>query len=128
MKHLSEQLPNPQDIVEDLPDGVAHVIQKMMAKDRADRYQNCDQLIQDLRAILRRGFLIAPPREKAPGVKPAVKPAAAAAPAPVARPAALQKARPRFMSYLETMRKPRDRAQALSFRISALSMVRPLFF
>ncbi|MGD0090633.1 MAG: bifunctional serine/threonine-protein kinase/formylglycine-generating enzyme family protein [Planctomycetota bacterium] len=47
-KHLSEQLPNPQDIRDDLPDGVVQIIQKMMAKDAGDRYANCAELLVDL--------------------------------------------------------------------------------
>jgi eukaryotic-like serine/threonine-protein kinase len=50
-KHLTEQLPNPQDIREEIPDGVVHVIVKMMAKDRKDRYTNCSELIDDLDAV-----------------------------------------------------------------------------
>ncbi|MGD0090679.1 MAG: SUMF1/EgtB/PvdO family nonheme iron enzyme [Planctomycetota bacterium] len=52
MKHINEQLPNPQDIVEDLPDGVVHVIQKMMAKAPADRYANCKELLDDLELVI----------------------------------------------------------------------------
>ncbi|MGD0089950.1 MAG: SUMF1/EgtB/PvdO family nonheme iron enzyme, partial [Planctomycetota bacterium] len=47
-KHLSEQLPNPQDIRDDLPDGVVQIIQKMMAKEAGDRYANCAELLADL--------------------------------------------------------------------------------
>jgi len=48
MKHLSEQLPNPQDLNADIPDGVVQIIQKMMAKAPADRYANCAELLADL--------------------------------------------------------------------------------
>jgi len=48
MKHLSEQLPNPQDMNADIPDGVVQIIQKMMAKAPADRYANCAELLADL--------------------------------------------------------------------------------
>ena len=54
MKHLSEQLPNPQDLREDIPDGIVQVIQKMMAKDVADRYRDCAELLADL-ALLKQG-------------------------------------------------------------------------
>ncbi|MGD0091265.1 MAG: bifunctional serine/threonine-protein kinase/formylglycine-generating enzyme family protein, partial [Planctomycetota bacterium] len=50
-KHLSEQLPNPQDIRGDLPDGVVQVLQKMMAKDVADRYRDCGELLADLELL-----------------------------------------------------------------------------
>ncbi|MCY3019922.1 MAG: SUMF1/EgtB/PvdO family nonheme iron enzyme, partial [Planctomycetota bacterium] len=52
MKHLSEELPNPQDINPDIPDGVVQIIQKMMAKDPADRYANCKELLDDLEMVI----------------------------------------------------------------------------
>jgi len=52
MKHLTDQIPNPQDIREDIPDGVVMVIQKMMAKDAADRYADCLALLEDLELVL----------------------------------------------------------------------------
>ncbi len=48
LKHLNEQLSNPQDINPDISDGVVQVIQKMMAKEREDRYANCSELLNDL--------------------------------------------------------------------------------
>ncbi|MGD0089862.1 MAG: SUMF1/EgtB/PvdO family nonheme iron enzyme, partial [Planctomycetota bacterium] len=51
MKHIKEQLPNPQDLREDIPDGVVQVIQKMMAKAPADRYANCKELLDDLELL-----------------------------------------------------------------------------
>ena len=50
-KHINEALTNPQDIVEDIPDGVAHVIMKMMAKEPADRYRDCKELLDDLELV-----------------------------------------------------------------------------
>ena len=52
LKHLNEQIPNPQDVREDVPDGVAHVIQKMMAKYPADRYRDCGELLADLELVI----------------------------------------------------------------------------
>ncbi|MCY3022760.1 MAG: protein kinase [Planctomycetota bacterium] len=52
MKHLSEQLQNPQDINEDIPDGVAQVVTRMMAKDANDRYRDCKELLEDLELVL----------------------------------------------------------------------------
>ena len=52
MKHLTEQLPNPQDLNQDIPDGVVTVIRRMMAKKPDDRYANCDALLGDLELIL----------------------------------------------------------------------------
>jgi serine/threonine protein kinase len=50
-KHLTEQLTNPQDLNEEIPDGVAQVIIKMMAKEPADRYAGCAELIADLEEV-----------------------------------------------------------------------------
>jgi serine/threonine-protein kinase len=50
-KHLSDQLTNPQDIHPDIPNDVVQVIQRMMAKSPGDRYQSCDELLEDLEAI-----------------------------------------------------------------------------
>ncbi|MGD0094844.1 MAG: serine/threonine-protein kinase, partial [Planctomycetota bacterium] len=50
-KHLTEELPNPQDIVPDIPDGVVQVVMKMMAKDTNDRYANCTELLSDLEEV-----------------------------------------------------------------------------
>lgn len=52
MKHLTDQIPNPQDIRENIPDGVVLVVQKMMAKDAIDRYEDCAALLEDLEAVL----------------------------------------------------------------------------
>ncbi len=51
-KHLSEPLSNPQDIRPDIPDGVAQVIQRMMAKEPDDRYADCTALIRDLERVI----------------------------------------------------------------------------
>jgi len=52
-KHLKEQLVPPDHINPALSVGVAEVIEVMMAKKRADRYDNCKQLLEDLRAVRR---------------------------------------------------------------------------
>ena len=52
LKHLNEQLTNPQDINENIPDGVAHVIMRMMAKEPADRYRDCKELLDDLELVI----------------------------------------------------------------------------
>ena len=52
MQHLTAQLPNPQDIQDDIPDGIVLVIQKMMAKEPGDRYRNCDELLRDLELVI----------------------------------------------------------------------------
>ena len=52
-KHLTDQLPNPQDLRPELSDGAVHVIQRMMAKSPGDRYLNCGELLADLERISR---------------------------------------------------------------------------
>jgi len=51
-KHLTEELPNPQDIVPELSDGLVMVLEKMMAKDRDDRYDHPETLAADLEKLL----------------------------------------------------------------------------
>jgi serine/threonine protein kinase len=50
-KHLSQQVPDPRDLREDIPDGVVHVIRRMMAKRPEDRYQDCAELVDDLEKV-----------------------------------------------------------------------------
>jgi serine/threonine protein kinase len=52
MKHLNDELPNPQDINPDIPDGVAHVIARMMAKDPKDRYPSAAELADELERFI----------------------------------------------------------------------------
>ncbi|HVR84507.1 MAG TPA: protein kinase [Planctomycetota bacterium] len=47
-KHVNTVLPNPQDLREEIPDAVVHVLERMMAKAPADRYRDCGELITDL--------------------------------------------------------------------------------
>jgi serine/threonine protein kinase len=51
-KHLSVQLTDPRDIREEIPDGVVHVIQRMMAKKPEDRYRDCADLVKDLEQVV----------------------------------------------------------------------------
>jgi len=51
VKHINEQLPNPQEINADIPDGVAHVIMRMTAKKPEDRYHDCRELLDDLELV-----------------------------------------------------------------------------
>ena len=50
-KHLNDQLPNPSDLRPDCPEGLEHVIIRMMAKKADDRYLNCAELIEDLEQV-----------------------------------------------------------------------------
>ena len=51
-KHVNAELPNPQDVVEDVPDGVVHILRRMMAKKPKDRYADCGALLKDVGLIL----------------------------------------------------------------------------
>jgi serine/threonine-protein kinase len=51
-QHLDQQMPDPRDIRDGIPDGVVHVIRKMMAKKPEDRYRDCAELVTDLELVL----------------------------------------------------------------------------
>ncbi|MFC1672310.1 serine/threonine-protein kinase, partial [Planctomycetota bacterium] len=61
-KHLTEQLPSPRSKNPDLSPGMCRLIEKMMAKDAADRYASPTELIQDISKVARGGVPV--------GVKP----------------------------------------------------------
>ena len=48
LRHANEPLVPPQEKKPDLPLSFCRVICKMMEKDPAERYQNCDELLEDL--------------------------------------------------------------------------------
>jgi serine/threonine-protein kinase len=50
-KHLKDQLVPPDHINTNLSAGVSEVIELMMAKDKAQRYRNVDELLEDLQAV-----------------------------------------------------------------------------
>ncbi len=50
-KHVNTRLPNPQDLQEEIPDPVVQVLERMMAKEPADRYRDCGELITDLTEV-----------------------------------------------------------------------------
>jgi len=51
-KHINELPSNPREINADIPDRVAQVIMRMMAKEPADRYADCQELLDDLELVL----------------------------------------------------------------------------
>jgi serine/threonine-protein kinase len=51
LKHLREQLTPPDHINPELSIGSAEIIEAMMAKDRKDRYQSTQELLEDLKAV-----------------------------------------------------------------------------
>jgi len=51
-KQVTAQLPNPQDLREEIPEGIITVLRRMMAKDPNDRYRDCGELIVDLEQVV----------------------------------------------------------------------------
>jgi tetratricopeptide (TPR) repeat protein len=51
LKHMSEEIVSPRDIDRTLSDGLCHIIEKMMAKSRHDRYQTPKELLKDLMQV-----------------------------------------------------------------------------
>jgi serine/threonine protein kinase len=51
-QHLHKQIPDPRDVRDGIPDGVVHIIRRMMAKEPHDRYRDCGALITDLDLVL----------------------------------------------------------------------------
>jgi len=51
-QHLNKQIPDPRDIRDGIPDGVVHIIRRMMAKNPQDRYRTCSELATDLELVL----------------------------------------------------------------------------
>ncbi|MFW6108110.1 MAG: serine/threonine-protein kinase, partial [bacterium] len=51
--HLHELPPDPREVRPEISAGTAAIIRRAMAKDRADRYQSADEMVQDLETLLR---------------------------------------------------------------------------
>ena len=60
-KHLTEDVPGVRKLVPDCPPGVAAVAEKMLEKEREDRYQTPEALIADL-TLVEEGRWKAPPQ------------------------------------------------------------------
>jgi eukaryotic-like serine/threonine-protein kinase len=52
LKHLKEELENPQDLVPEISDGAAAIVAKMMAKKPPERYDACEQVNEDIDRVL----------------------------------------------------------------------------
>ncbi|MHC4247808.1 MAG: protein kinase domain-containing protein [Planctomycetota bacterium] len=52
-KHLTEELPNPRDLVAELSEGIVLVLERMLAKKREDRYADPAVLVRDLQEVIR---------------------------------------------------------------------------
>jgi len=79
--HLTRQVRDPREIRDDIPDGVAAIILKMLAKEPAGRYGNCQELLNDLERVM---------DGKMPGGSSRSAPAPASASAPAPAPVAEQ--------------------------------------
>jgi len=51
MKHLNEQVPSPREIDHAISLHFCHLLEKMMAKDPADRYQSPAELLADIKRV-----------------------------------------------------------------------------
>jgi serine/threonine-protein kinase len=49
--HVNDQIQDPRELREDIPDGVVHIVSRMMTKRPADRYADCAELISDLAEV-----------------------------------------------------------------------------
>lgn len=52
LKHINEELPKPSAINPNIPKNLENLILKATAKNQADRYQNADEMLHDMRGIL----------------------------------------------------------------------------
>jgi hypothetical protein len=52
MMHLNDPIPNVRGFREDVPAELVHILEKLLAKDRRDRYQSAAELTVDLRRVL----------------------------------------------------------------------------
>lgn len=66
LKHVNEPLPDPRQLVPDLPEALARIIVKSLEKDPANRYQTAIEFAQDLSALDEHGNMPTPIR--APGM------------------------------------------------------------
>jgi len=64
-KHLTAPIPSPQILTPELSPGTCTLITTMLAKDRNERYQTPDELLQDIRKVRSGLTLPAAPRRKA---------------------------------------------------------------
>ena len=53
VKHLNDQLPSPKAHMARLSDEICRIVEKLMAKERKDRYRDAGDLLKDLRSLQR---------------------------------------------------------------------------
>ncbi|HUW30670.1 MAG TPA: protein kinase [Planctomycetota bacterium] len=69
-KHLTSPIPSPQILTPELSPGTCTLITTMLAKDRNERYQTPDELLQDIRKVRSGLTLPVAPRRKAGAAAP----------------------------------------------------------
>ena len=52
LKHINEELPKPSSINPDIPSNLENIILRATCKNQADRYQNADEMLRDMRGVL----------------------------------------------------------------------------
>ena len=99
MHHLRSDPPSPRAVNPNLPETVAEVLLKALAKEPADRFQSAGELAQAYRAAIGAAGVVAEtPADAAPTVRAAVLPlAGATGPAPATGPVASEPARMRWL-------------------------------
>ena len=59
LKHINEAFPRPSSINPNVPQNLENLILKATAKNQADRYQNADEMLHDMRGVLQNsGYVI----------------------------------------------------------------------
>ena len=52
LKHINEELPRPSSINPEIPSNLENIILRATCKNQADRYQNADEMLRDMRGVL----------------------------------------------------------------------------
>lgn len=52
LKHINEELPKPSMINPEIPANLENIILRATCKNQADRYQNADEMLRDMRGVL----------------------------------------------------------------------------
>ena len=52
LKHINEEFPRPSSINPEIPENLENIILHATCKNQADRYQNADEMLRDMRGVL----------------------------------------------------------------------------
>lgn len=86
MCHQTKEPPSLKELAPETPDELVAVIEKLMKKTPAERYANCQEVMEALRPFAASAPVVRRPSANMPPRAPLPKPAAAAAPAPRPQP------------------------------------------